>query len=103
MIDFPVTPEALGTVAGIAILGALITQWLKQGLKQAMLINLVTLGLCEILSVLAGLIVVAFQPTARDLFNSLLIGFSGATLAVFGYELVKNTIELVHPSLEPSP
>jgi hypothetical protein len=100
MIEFPVTPEAFLSVAGVAVFGALVTQWLKRYAKSDLAINMVTLILCEVASILGILVLTQWKPAAYDVYSAALVGFVGATLAVFSYETIKNAIDLVRPKTD---
>jgi len=97
MIEFPVGPEAFLSVLGVAIFGSLVTQWLKRYVKPDLVVNLATLALCEIAAIVGALILAQWKPAAYDLFSAVMLGFVGSTLAVFGYEVVKNAVDLVRP------
>lgn len=97
MIEFPTGPEAFLSVLGVAIFGSLVTQWLKRYVALDLVVNVVTLVLCELAAIMGTLILAQWRPAAYDLFSAVMLGFVGATLAVFGYEVVKNAVDLIKP------
>lgn len=97
MIEFPVGPEAFLSVLGVAIFGSLVTQWLKRYVALDLVVNLVTLALCEAAAIMGALILAQWRPAAYDVFSAVTLAFIGATLAVFGYEVVKNAVDLIKP------
>lgn len=91
-IDFPITAGALLTVVGIAILGSIITLWVKQFAGDWRFTPLVVLGLCLALAQGAQVVAAGWPPPLEAVLVALLIGFFGASLAVFGYETLVNAL-----------
>jgi hypothetical protein len=90
-IAFPVSPEAVLTVVGAAIVAALIAQWVKQYMGDTYWVPLIVLGLTEAICIAAVWTSTgAFDRKA--LFEASMLGFSAASLAVFGYELIFNLL-----------
>ena len=98
MIEWPITPQVLLTVAGIALFGSLATQWLKQYIREALLVNLICLMLCLAASVAAYFALAQGRWDWVGIYTALLTGFVGASLATFGYEVIKNLVRFVGPS-----
>lgn len=89
-MDFPITAEAMLTVAGVAFFGSALTNWLKMYIKRGLLVNGLCLVLCMVFALIAQFINAAWHPTDSMLYSAFLVGFWGASLATFGYETVKN-------------
>ena len=89
-MDYPTTTEAFLSVAGVAIFGALVTQWLKLYLPDWRFTQLLTLAICEVFAVLATLVQSAWNPMPDNIWQAVMLGFFGACLATFGYEGVEN-------------
>lgn len=97
MVEYPVTLDALLTVAGIAVLGGLATQWLKLYVKNELQVNALCLALCLAFAEVAQAIQAAWRPSAEQILLALLVGFFGASLATFGYETIKNIAKAQRP------
>lgn len=91
-IEFPVTVGAILTVGGVAMFAALVGQWLKSYLAEWRYTTLLVLGLALIAAIIAQCIATDWRPSSEALFVAVLIGFFGATLAVYGYETVVNLL-----------
>jgi len=94
-IEFPITPESGLTILGAATIASLSGLWLKQFLGDWRYTPLLILGLAEIVANGAQLIVTMGQPSAAAMYTAAMLGFFGATLAVFGYEVVTNALGLI--------
>lgn len=94
-VEFPISVEMMLTVLGTATLAEILTLWLKAYLKDWRYTTLLVLGLAEVGAILAQCIMFAWQPDAEALFVAALIGFFGASLAVFGYEGISNALGIV--------
>lgn len=94
-IPFPVSLAEVLTVPGVAILTALILEWLKQWITQKRVLNLVSLGVALPLAVLGEFIARAWHPGAEAVYMVVLVTLFGASLACFGYETVKNIVGLM--------
>lgn len=96
-MDYPITIEALLTVAGIALFGGLVTQWLKKYIALDILVNALCLALCLAVALVAQAIQAAWQPSAEQALTAVLIGFFGASVATFGFETLSNIVNLQRP------
>ena len=92
MIDFPLTLNAVLTVAGMAIISCLLAQWLKQYLADWRFTNLLVLGLNLVVALLAQAIRSGWRPSSEECFLAVLLGLFGASLATFGYETILNLL-----------
>ncbi len=95
MIEFPISPVAYLSVFGAAFFASLVTQWLKRYIKLDLVVNLVTLILAWGAAFVAVGVVTQWRPAGEHLFTAFMVGFFGATVAVFGYETIKNAYDLV--------
>ena len=91
-IEFPVTVGAILTVGGAAIFAALVAQWLKSYLADWRYTTLLVLAIALVVAVMAQCIATGWRPNSEAIFVAVLIGFFGATLAVYGYETVLNLL-----------
>jgi len=91
-IEFPISVQAILTVGGVAVFATLVAQWLKSYLPDWRYTTLLVLGLALVAAVVAQCIASGWKPTSEGLFVAILIGFFGATLAVYGYESVLNLL-----------
>lgn len=91
-MDYPTTVQAFLTVASVALFGGLVAQWLKLYLPDWRFTQLLVLVLCIGAAVVAQFIDAAWNPAADSLWDAVMIGFFGATLATFGYETIKNVL-----------
>lgn len=89
-MDYPITVAAFLTVAGVALFGSALAQWFKMYLPDWKWTQLLVLALCILAAGLAGFINAAWHPGADAVFNAVQVGFWGAVLATFGYEMVQN-------------
>ena len=89
-MDYPTTVQAFLTVASVALFGGLVGQWVKHYLADWRYTGLVVLALCIGAAVVAQFIDAAWNPAADSLWDSVMIGFFGASLATFGYETLVN-------------
>jgi hypothetical protein len=89
-IDFPISPEALLTIFGSALAGGVIGLWVKHYLPDWRFTNLLVLILCEVFVITAQVVATSGQPTGGEVFIAFLIGFFGASVATFGYEVIAN-------------
>lgn len=89
-MDFPTSVSALLTVAGVALFGSALAQWLKVYLPDWKWTQLLVLVICVGVAGLAGFIDAAWHPSEDAIFSALQVGFWGATLATFGYEAAQN-------------
>ena len=94
-MDYPITVAAFLTVAGVALFGSALAQWLKVYLPDWKWTQLLVLALCVVLAGLAGFIEAAWHPSADAVFNAVLVGFWGAALSTFGYEAIQNMHGLI--------
>jgi len=97
MMEFPITTSALLSVAGIALFGGLVTQWLKQYISKPLLVNALCLALCLVAALASQFIEAAWQPTGAQIMGAMLVGFFGASLATFGFETISNIVKLQRP------
>lgn len=96
MDNFPVNAgDYLANVFAVALFGSLLTQWFKRYISVDLIVNLLTLILCWVVSFVAALVLAQGQPSSMDLFTAAMTGFFGATVAVFGYESIKNAYDLI--------
>lgn len=91
-IEFPISASAVLTIAGAAILVALLGLWLKHYLTDWRFTNLLVLGLAIAIVVLAQCVVTNWQPSGEALFSAFLVALVAASLATFGYETIANTL-----------
>jgi hypothetical protein len=91
-IEFAVTPQALLTVVGIAVVAVLVTQWLKHFLPDWRWTPLLVLGVCAVLAGVATWIELVHSETGSKFFTAGLLALVGASLAVFGYEAIVNAL-----------
>jgi len=91
-IEFPITLGALATVVGIAFLGAILGLWFKRFLPDWRWTPLFVLALCLLAALAARIVAAGWPPSAEGLLVALLVGFFGASLAVFGYEAIANAL-----------
>ena len=89
-MEYPTTIEAFLTVAGVALFGGLVTQWLKLYLPDWRFTQLLTLVLCEAAAVVTRFVQAAWQPSSEQVWGAVVIGFFGACAATFGYEAIEN-------------
>ena len=93
-IEFNISAGALLTVTGAATFAAILTLWTKHYLSNWRFTPLLVLGITETVTMLAQVIVSLGQMTGEGALAAALMGFVGATLAVFGYETVVNALGL---------
>jgi fluoride ion exporter CrcB/FEX len=89
-MDTALTVQMLLTVSGIAVLCSLVTRWVKSALPDWRWTNVLVLGIGLSAASMACLVLTDFHPSAEAVYNALLVGFLGATVATFGYEAVSN-------------
>ena len=94
-MEYPITPEAFLTVAGVALFVGVVTQWGKEYLKDWRWTNIAALGLAEVCSLIAQFIIAEWHPTATQIFVAAMTGFFGTTVATYGYELIQNVRGLI--------
>ena len=94
-IDFPVTMVQVLTVPGVAVITALIIEWLKQWITERRVLNLAALAIAVPLALVGQFIASLWRPGPIEVYMTALIAFFGASLACFGYETIKNVIGLV--------
>ena len=96
MAEFPVNAgDYLANVFAVALFGSLLTQWFKRYISVDLIVNLLTLSLCWTVSFVAALVLTQGRPSGMELFTSAMTGFFGATVAVFGFESIKNAYDLI--------
>lgn len=93
-IEFPLTPESGLSILGAATFASLVGLWLKQFLNEWRYTPLLILLIAELAANGAQLINTMGQPRAADMYTAVMLGFFGATLAVFGYEVISNLLGL---------
>lgn len=86
-MDFPITPQAVGTLIGAAFGAGVLTQWLKHFLGDWKYIPVFVLLLNLLIQVGA---VVAMG--SLDWWGAGARGFLGASISVFGYEMINNLL-----------
>lgn len=86
-MDFPLTPEAVATLVGAAFVAGLLTQWLKKYLGDWRYIPVVVL-LFNIVIQLGAIVALG----SLDWWGAVSRGFLGASISVFGYELINNLL-----------
>ena len=91
-IEFPINAAAVVTIAGAAILTALLGLWLKHYLPDWRFTNLLVLALAIILVMLAQCVVTQWRPSGEALFSAGLVALVAASLATFGYETIVNAL-----------
>lgn len=89
-MDYPITLEALLSIAGVAAVSGVLAQWLKQYLMDWRYTNLLVLVVALALSVLARSVLAGWAPSAREVYEAVLVGFFGASVATLGYETLAN-------------
>lgn len=96
MIGIPVDVGAyVGSVLAVALFAMLLTEWLKKFVASDLLVNVLTLVLALALSFVATGIQSQWNFFGPELFTAFMVGFFGATVAVFGYEVFKNAKEVI--------
>ena len=99
MIDL--TKEALLTVGGVATFVLIVTQLLKRVIKTyeergwhdiVLTVGSVVLGVGAALFAKAAVGPIEYASA----FDAVLVGLSGAAVAVFGYEGIKNTLSYIN-------
>ena len=93
-IEFNISAGALLTVTGAATFAAILTLWTKHYLSNWRFTPLLVLAITETVTVLAQLIVSQGTITGDGALAAALMGFIGASLAVFGYEAIVNALGL---------
>lgn len=103
-IEFAISADALLTVTGAATFAVILTLWTKHYLSDWRYTPLLVLGITEAVTMLAQVIVSLGRITGEGMLAAALMGFIGATLAVYGYEAVANALGLagVGPRSEAS-
>lgn len=99
-MDFPITLNQFVTVFGIALFGALLTQFLKpyvqkvvaNGENQGLVVNGIAFILCIAIAIVAKLVLLQWHFIGQEVFEAALIGFFGFCLATTGYEGIKNIL-----------
>jgi hypothetical protein len=91
-IEFPLTPQAILTVVGIAVIAALVAQWAKHYLPDWRYTPLLVLGICAVLAALATWIELVHSEVGQRFYTAGLLALVGASLAVFGYETIVNLL-----------
>ena len=91
MPEFILTPEALLHPLSAAILGELLTLWLERYLKDWRWTPLLTLFLCLLVQV-ATAAVTSPALTGHLIWRACWYSFLGASVAVFGREIVLNIV-----------
>lgn len=97
---FPVELAGVLTAAGAAVLAAILAMWYKRYVKRE-IVPLCVLATTEVICVVAQLIMSSWRPTGAEMLMAVLFGLFGASLAVFGYENVKNALKLAGVWNEP--
>ena len=96
MIEIPVDPGAyVASVVAVAFFAMLLTEWLKRYIHVDLLVNVLTLLLSWGVSFAADGVLSGWLFAGPELFTSWMTGFFGATIAVFGYEVIKNAYDLI--------
>lgn len=92
MSEFPITAEALGTVAGCTAFCLLMATWLKRYLTDWRYTNLLVLALGIVASEVALLVrTLGHEAVTGDaVLGALLVGVLAASVATLGYESVTN-------------
>jgi multisubunit Na+/H+ antiporter MnhB subunit len=93
-IEFPINAAAVLTIAGAAILTALLGLWLKHYLPDWRFTNLLVLALAIVLVMLAQCVVTQWRPSGEALYAAFLVALAAASLATFGYETIVNALGL---------
>lgn len=94
-IELPLNATSALTLVGATALAMLFSQWLKKYLGDWRFTGLLTLALAEGASLGALLVVAKGRPDGEAWFAAALIGFLGASVAVFGYEQLANFLGFV--------
>jgi 4-hydroxybenzoate polyprenyltransferase len=94
-IEFPTEVAAYRAPFAVAFAVAILVQILKPQLKDWRWTNIASLGLSEVLAMLAALIEAGWRPDGALLFSGAMVGLFGAGLAVLGYETVVNILGLL--------
>lgn len=89
-MDFPITPEAFGTLIGAAFAAGLLTQWLKRYLDDWRYTPIVVLGLSIAIQLAATM-----AAGDYDWWRAGALGVLGASIATFGYEVIANLLGVV--------
>lgn len=91
-MDFPVTPEAVLTVAGIAAVTYVVTALLKVYLTNWRFTNLLAWVVATVVSVVAAVGVAGWNPYKADYFRAAMTALFGVGLATFGHEFFSNML-----------
>ena len=91
---FPTAPAAIATVAGAAVICAVIIQWLKAWLAEERVYNVAGFGLTFVLVEIAGLFLVDGAGAWERCYVGFFVALFGASLATFGYEALTNLFGL---------
>ena len=94
-IDFPITVSAFLTIAGTAIFAGLTLEWLKRYNGEWRFNQLIALALAIGAALTAQCIAAQWRPGGAALFEAVLMGFFGASLACWGYESIANLLGLM--------
>lgn len=89
-VEYPVAIDTFLTVVGVAVFASLLMQWAKQGLGDWRWNQFLVLLLSMILAALAAMIKHAWHPDPTAMWEALMTGFFGASVATFGYESTMN-------------
>ena len=89
-VEYPVVIDTFLTVVGVGVFAGVFMQWLKQGLGDWRWNQFLALLLSMVLAALAAFIKHAWKPDATAIWEALMTGFFGASVATFGYESIVN-------------
>lgn len=97
MIEFPVTPEALLAVGGLAFLVAVVVQLAKaiKACKEERSYNIIAIVTAQVVAIAAALVNTEFHPSPELVFQAAVVALFAAALATLGYELVFNLAGMV--------
>jgi hypothetical protein len=94
-IDFPITVSAFLTIAGTALFAGIALEWLKRYNGEWRFNQLIALVLAVVAALVAQCIAAQWKPGGAALFEAVLMGFFGASVATFGYEGLVNVLGLM--------
>ncbi len=90
MMEFPVTPEAVLTVVGIASVTYVLTALFKVYLGDWRFTNLLAWIIASVISFVAAWGVAGWDIYKTDLFKAAMTALFGVGLATFGHEFMSN-------------
>ena len=92
MAHLPISISELASITALALISALIVQWLKYLLPSWRWTPLCALGVALLLSILLALAAPGEGNLSARLIEALVRGFLASSVAVFGYENIINLL-----------